>query len=162
MNEAFALTSYYSRTTRCLRCREVAREFSDWRKIALVLTDGLGLTSPDNYSTSPSPFDGSRHIIAQFLGSLQRSLDPDNLHLAGGDLSGRFAVTSRSHQLRSWLVSIRRKIGAALFLGCACVQPRQINPFGQCSPVGKARRCVPMSRRLQLASLARRMPSPRV
>jgi hypothetical protein len=32
---------------------------------------------------------------------------------------------------------MRRKIGAALFFGCACAQPRQINPFGQCSPVGK-------------------------
>jgi hypothetical protein len=41
-----------------------------------------------------------------------------------------------------------------LFFGCACAQPRQINPFGQCSPVGKAHRCVPMSRRLQLAAKA--------
>ncbi len=46
---------------------------------------------------------------------------------------------------------MRRKIGAALFFGCACAQPRQINPFGQCSPVGKAQRWVPISRRLQLA-----------
>jgi TnpA family transposase len=33
---------------------------------------------------------------------------------------------------------MRRKIGTALFFGCACAQPRQINPFGQCSPVGKS------------------------
>jgi hypothetical protein len=45
-------------------------------------------------------------------------------------------------------------IGTALFFGCACAQPRQINPFGQCSPVGKAHRCVPISRRLQLAAKA--------
>ena len=49
---------------------------------------------------------------------------------------------------------MRRKIGTALFFGCACAQPRQINPFGQCSPVGKAQRCVPISRRLQLAAKA--------
>jgi hypothetical protein len=28
---------------------------------------------------------------------------------------------------------MRRKIGTALFFGCACAQPRQINPFGSCS-----------------------------
>src|SRR6266567_5903596 len=47
---------------------------------------------------SESPFDSSGHVIAQFLRSLQCSLDPDNFYLAGRDLSGRFAVTSRSHQ----------------------------------------------------------------
>ena len=52
----------------------------------------------DCYPTSESPFDNSGHVIAQFLCSLQRSLDPDNLHLAGRDLSGRFAETSRSRQ----------------------------------------------------------------
>jgi len=26
---------------------------------------------------------------------------------------------------------MRRKIGTALFFGCACAQPRQINPFHQ-------------------------------
>ena len=52
----------------------------------------------DSYPTSESPFDSGGHVIAQFLRSLQRSLDPDNFHLAGRDLSGRFAVTSRSHQ----------------------------------------------------------------
>jgi hypothetical protein len=52
----------------------------------------------DNYPTSESPFDSSGHVIAQFLRSLQGSLDPDNLHLAGRDLSGRFAVTSCSRQ----------------------------------------------------------------
>jgi hypothetical protein len=52
----------------------------------------------DSYPTSESPFDSSGHVITQFLRSLQRSLDPDNFHLAGRDLSGRFAVISRSHQ----------------------------------------------------------------
>ena len=47
---------------------------------------------------SETLLDGSGHVIAQFLRSLQRSLDPDNLHLARRDLSRRFAVTSRSHQ----------------------------------------------------------------
>src|SRR5271165_4010883 len=51
-----------------------------------------------NYPTSESPFDNSGHVVAQLLRSLQRSLDSDNLHLAGRDLSGRFAVTSRSEQ----------------------------------------------------------------
>src|ERR1700731_2489145 len=51
-----------------------------------------------NYPTSENPFDSSGHVIAQFLRSLQRSLDPDNLHLARCDLSGRFAVTSGRHQ----------------------------------------------------------------
>jgi hypothetical protein len=52
----------------------------------------------DSYPTSEAPFDSSGHVIAQLLRPLQRSLDPDNLYLAGRDLSGRFAVTSRSHQ----------------------------------------------------------------
>src|SRR5258708_19395303 len=52
----------------------------------------------DSYLTSEGSFDSSGHVIAQFLRSLQRSFDPDNFHLAGRDLSGRFAVTSRSHQ----------------------------------------------------------------
>jgi hypothetical protein len=52
----------------------------------------------DSYPTSESPFDSSGHVIVQFLRSVQRSFDPDNFYLAGRDLSGRFAVTSRSHQ----------------------------------------------------------------
>ena len=52
----------------------------------------------DSYPTSESPFDSSGHVIAQFFRSLQRSLDPDNLHLAGRDLSGGFAVTLRGRQ----------------------------------------------------------------
>jgi hypothetical protein len=52
----------------------------------------------DSYPTSEGLFDSSGHVIAQFLRSLQCSLDPDNFHLAGRDLSGRFAVTSRSHE----------------------------------------------------------------
>jgi hypothetical protein len=40
----------------------------------------------------------SGHIIAQFFCSLQCSFDPDNLDLSGGNLSGRFAVTSRGQQ----------------------------------------------------------------
>src|ERR1700722_12630126 len=51
-----------------------------------------------NYPTSENPFDSSGHVIAQFLRSLQRSLDPDNLHPAGRDLSSRFGVISRRHQ----------------------------------------------------------------
>ena len=39
-----------------------------------------------------------------------------------------------------------RKIGTALFLGWACPQPRQTSPLGQCSPVGRAQRWVPISR----------------
>ena len=48
--------------------------------------------------TSESPFDRGCHVITQFFRSTQGSLDPYNLHLAGRDLSGRFAVTSCSHQ----------------------------------------------------------------
>ena len=51
-----------------------------------------------SYPTSESLFDSSGHVIAQFFRSLQRSLDPDNLHLAGRDLSGGFAVTLRGRQ----------------------------------------------------------------
>src|SRR6266478_46194 len=106
----------------------------------------------DSYPTSESPFDSSGHVIAQFLRSLQCS--PDNLHLACRDLASRFAMTSCASRLRSWPASMRQKIGTALLFGCACAQPRQINPFGQCSLVGKAHRCVPISRRLQLAAKA--------
>jgi hypothetical protein len=52
----------------------------------------------DRYPTSGRPFYSGGDVIAQFLRSLQRPLDPDNLYLAGRDLSGWFAVTSRSHQ----------------------------------------------------------------
>jgi hypothetical protein len=48
-----------------------------------------------SYPTSRRPFYGG-DVIAHFLRSLQRPLDPDNF--AGGNLSGRFAVTSRSRQ----------------------------------------------------------------
>jgi hypothetical protein len=37
--------------------------------------------------------DGSSHIIAQFAGSLQGSLDTDEFQFAGGDLSGGFVVS---------------------------------------------------------------------
>src|SRR5437762_2403847 len=40
----------------------------------------------------------SSYIIAQFLGPLQCSLDPDNFYLAGRDLTGRFAMTSCGYQ----------------------------------------------------------------
>jgi len=52
----------------------------------------------DSHLTSEIPFDSTGHVIAQVLRSMQCRLDPDNLHLAGRDLSGRFAVASRSHQ----------------------------------------------------------------
>jgi hypothetical protein len=52
----------------------------------------------ESYPTSESPFDSRSHVIAQFLCSLQRSLNPHNLYLAGRDLSGNFALTSHSHQ----------------------------------------------------------------
>jgi hypothetical protein len=52
----------------------------------------------DSYPTSGRPFYSGGDVIAQFLRSLQRPLDPDNFHLAGRNLSGRFAVTSRSRQ----------------------------------------------------------------
>jgi hypothetical protein len=52
----------------------------------------------DSYPTSGRPLYSGGDVIAQFLRSLQRPLDPDNFHLAGRNLSGRFAVTSRSRQ----------------------------------------------------------------
>jgi hypothetical protein len=60
----------------------------------------LGPPTPtvDSYPTSEGAFGSSGDVIAQFLRSQQGSLDPDNLHLAGGDLSGRFAVNGRSRQ----------------------------------------------------------------
>jgi hypothetical protein len=54
---------------------------------------------------SKSPLDSSGNIIAQFLCLVQRSPDPDNLHLAGRYLSGRFVVISRSHQTKTALVA---------------------------------------------------------
>ena len=59
--------------------------------------DPLTLTV-DSHPTSENPFDSSGHVIAQFFRSLQRSLDPDNLHLTSRDLPGRFAVTSRCYK----------------------------------------------------------------
>jgi hypothetical protein len=44
--------------------------------------------------TSESPFDSSAYVIAQFLRSLQCSLDPHNLQFARRHLSSRFTVTS--------------------------------------------------------------------
>lgn len=52
----------------------------------------------ENYPSSETLFDSSGYVITQFLRSRQSSLDPDNLHLSGRDLSGRFTVTSRSYQ----------------------------------------------------------------
>src|SRR5260370_15354311 len=52
----------------------------------------------DSYPTSGRPFYSSGDVLAQFVRSLQRPLDPENFHLAGRNLSGRFAVTSRSRQ----------------------------------------------------------------
>jgi hypothetical protein len=52
----------------------------------------------DSYPTSGGLFYSGGDVIAQFLRSLQRPLDPDNFHLAGRNLSGRFAVTSRGRQ----------------------------------------------------------------
>jgi hypothetical protein len=52
----------------------------------------------DTSPAAESPLDSSGHVIAQFLRSLQRSLDPDDLHFASRDLSGRFVVASRSRQ----------------------------------------------------------------
>ncbi len=52
----------------------------------------------DSYPTSGRPFYSGGDVIAQFLRSLQRPLDPDNFYLAGRNLSGRFAVTSGSRQ----------------------------------------------------------------
>jgi hypothetical protein len=59
---------------------------------------GPGTLTVDSYPTSESPFDSGGDVIAQFIRSLQCSFDPDNLDLASSDLSGRFAVTSRSRQ----------------------------------------------------------------
>ena len=72
----------------------------EFRRTIATLVNRVGpLTlTVDSYPTSESPFDSSSHVIAQFFRSLQRSLDPDNLHLAGRDLSGGFAVTLRGRQ----------------------------------------------------------------
>jgi hypothetical protein len=42
----------------------------------------------DSYPTSGRPLYRGGDVIAQFLRSLQRPLDPDNFHLAGRNLSG--------------------------------------------------------------------------
>jgi len=55
-------------------------------------------TSTSRQSILLGPIDNGGHVVAQFLRSLQRSLDPDNLHLARRDLPRRFPVTARSHQ----------------------------------------------------------------
>jgi len=41
-------------------------------------------------------FHGRSHIDAQFLGSLQCSLDAHEFQLTGGDLAGRFVVNPGS------------------------------------------------------------------
>src|SRR5260221_8166778 len=66
-------------------------------------------------------------------------------------VSPRFLAPARA---RSWLANIWRNTGTALFFGWACTHPKHTNPFGQYSPVGRAHRCVPISRRLQLAANA--------
>src|ERR1700676_5281233 len=81
-----------------------------------------------NYPTSENPFDCSGHVIAQFLRSLQRSLDPDNLHLARCDLSGRFAVTSG----RLWLPKTQSELErrkSCLHADTLCRRKRSREPF---------------------------------
>ena len=59
-----------------------------------------------------TPLNGpdSGHIIAQFFCSLQCSFDPDNLDLSGGNLSGRFAATSRGQQAaRGWPACVEKR-----------------------------------------------------
>lgn len=58
----------------------------------------LLMLTVDGYLASQSPFDCCGHVVAQLLRSLQRPFNPDNLHLAGRDLSSRFVVASRGHQ----------------------------------------------------------------
>jgi hypothetical protein len=79
-------------------------------------------------------------------------LDPDNFHLAGRDLSGRFVVTSRD--LQAALVAGAEKWEQhSSSAAHARSQGRSI-PSDNALPVGKAHRCVPISRRLQLAAKA--------
>ena len=64
------------------------------RTIAMFVNRVGSLTlTLDSYPTSECPFDSSGHVIAQFLRSLQRSLDPDNLHLASRN--GDYQLTAR-------------------------------------------------------------------
>ncbi len=66
---------------------------------------------------------------------------------ARGRRAGRPARTRRERSIAAWwLESMRWKIGAALFLGCAELQPRHTRPREQCSPAGSADRSVLMSR----------------
>ena len=58
----------------------------------------MQVPKPPSRQLSERPLYRNGHVVAQFRRSLQCSLDPDNLHLAGRDLPGRFAVTSRSQQ----------------------------------------------------------------
>jgi hypothetical protein len=90
----------------CGRQRQIAIPFIDrvagvmdeFRTTIATFVNRVGSSDAHSRQLSESPFDSSGHVIAQFLRSLQGSLDPDNFYLAGRDLSGRFAVTSRSHQ----------------------------------------------------------------
>jgi hypothetical protein len=66
----------------------------------LTFVNRVGPLTPTSRQLSAfrKPIDSGGHVVAQFLRSLQRSFNPDNLHLAGRDLPGRFAVASRSQQ----------------------------------------------------------------
>jgi hypothetical protein len=85
---------------------------------------------------------------------MQCRLDPDNLYLAGRDLSGRFAVASRSHQAALVAGEHAPKNRHRTFLRLRMRAAKADLPFEQYSPVGKAHRCVLISRRLQLAAKA--------
>jgi hypothetical protein len=99
----------------------------------------------DAFARSPSSFP---------VGSLQCSLYPHKLQFASRDLPRWLAMAACGVQATLMTGEHPSKDRQALFFGCAWVQPRQTKPPGQCSPVGNAHRCVPMSRRLQLAAKA--------
>ena len=78
----------------------------------------LGSDSIDDLAQThlENPFDSSGHVIAQFLRPLQCPFDPDNLNLAGCDLSGGFAVTLRSRQAALVAGQHVSKNGSSTFL----------------------------------------------
>jgi hypothetical protein len=107
-------------------------------------------------------------VPKQNLGAAQGAADALDLELAGGELAGGLGELAGAVEGVLVAVSMRRKVGAALRLGCAELQPRQTSPRAQCSPAGSAHRCEPMSRNSTLwensrhsaASGARRLSGP--
>jgi hypothetical protein len=76
-------------------------------------------------------FDQGGDIGWKLFGPPECALDALDLESAGGQLAGGSPVRSPSTSERRWLISIRWKIGAALFCGWGWVQPRQTRPREQ-------------------------------